>query len=49
MTTRNAFVALVLCSSCLDMFAFVNEVLVITWQERCAPPTRWKVMARVLR
>ena len=29
--------------------AFIEEHLVITWQERCAPATQWKVMARVLR
>ncbi|MCU0694927.1 MAG: carboxypeptidase-like regulatory domain-containing protein [Myxococcaceae bacterium] len=37
------------CEAAWPRFSFVNEVLVITWQERCAPATRWKVMARVLR
>jgi hypothetical protein len=36
------------CEAAWPRFSFVNEVLVITWQERCAPATRWKVMARVL-
>lgn len=37
------------CEAAWPRFSFVNEVLVITWQERCAPATQWKVMARVLR
>ncbi|MDX2015621.1 MAG: hypothetical protein SFW67_35840 [Myxococcaceae bacterium] len=37
------------CEAAWPRFTFVNEALVITWQERCAPATRWKVMARVLR
>lgn len=38
-----------LCEAAYPQFAFVNEALVITWQERCSPATQWKVMARVVR
>lgn len=38
-----------LCEAVYPRLAIVNEALVITWQERCAPATQWKVMARVVR
>lgn len=38
-----------LCEAAWPRLAIVNEALVVTWQERCAPATQWKVMARVLR
>ncbi len=28
---------------------FIEDALVVTWQERCAPETRWKIAARVIR
>jgi hypothetical protein len=37
------------CEAAWPRLAFVNETLVVTWQERCAPATQWKVMARVVR
>lgn len=39
----------VLCEAAYPSFAFIEDALVITWQERCAPETRWKIAARVIR
>ncbi|MBL8933911.1 MAG: hypothetical protein JNM69_05125, partial [Archangium sp.] len=39
----------VLCEAAYPNFAFIEDALVITWQERCAPQTRWKIAARVIR
>jgi hypothetical protein len=38
-----------LCEAAYPRFAFINEVLVVTWQERCAPATKWQVVARTVR
>lgn len=38
-----------LCEAAYPHLDFVEEALVVTWQERCAPATQWKVMARVIR
>jgi hypothetical protein len=37
------------CEAAYPRLAFVEDALIITWQERCAPETRWKVMSRVVR
>lgn len=37
------------CEAVYPRFAFVEDALIITWQERCAPETRWRVMARAIR
>lgn len=39
----------VLCEAAYPNFAFIEDALVVTWQERCAPETRWKIAARVIR
>lgn len=39
----------VLCEAAYPNFAFIEDALVVTWQERCAPQTRWKIAARVIR
>lgn len=38
-----------LCEASAPHLDFVEEALVVTWQERCAPATQWKVMVRVVR
>jgi hypothetical protein len=38
-----------LCEAAWPHMDFVEDALVITWQERCSPSTQWKVMARVVR
>ncbi|GMU58341.1 MAG: hypothetical protein AMXMBFR34_01040 [Myxococcaceae bacterium] len=35
-----------ICEAAWPRLAFIDEALVITWQERCAPATQWKVMTR---
>jgi hypothetical protein len=37
------------CEAVYPRFAFVEDALIVTWQERCAPETRWRVMARAIR
>jgi hypothetical protein len=37
------------CEAVYPRFAFVEDALIVTWQERCAPETRWRVMARTIR
>jgi hypothetical protein len=39
----------VLCEAVHPHLAFVEDALVVTWQERCAPQTRWRIAARVIR
>lgn len=36
------------CEAAWPSMAFIEDALVITWQERCAPSTQWKVMTRVI-
>jgi hypothetical protein len=38
-----------LCEAAWPSMAFIEDALVIVWQERCAPATQWKVMTRVIR
>lgn len=38
-----------LCEAAWPQMSFVEEALVITWQERCSPSMRWKVVARTVR
>jgi hypothetical protein len=38
-----------LCEAAYPRFAFINEVLIVTWQERCTPQTKWQVVARTVR
>jgi hypothetical protein len=37
------------CEAAWPRLSFIEDALVITWQERCSPSTRWKVVTRVLR
>lgn len=37
------------CEAAAPRLAFIEDALVIAWQERCAPSTRWKVAVRVMR
>ncbi len=37
------------CEAAWPRLAFIEDALVLTWQERCAPETRWKIIARVMR
>ena len=37
------------CEAVYPRFAFVEDALIIVWQELCAPETRWRVMARAVR
>lgn len=37
------------CEAAYPSMAFVEEALVITWQERCSPETKWNVVARTVR
>lgn len=39
----------VLCEAVHPHLAFIEDALVVTWQERCAPQTRWRIAARVIR
>lgn len=39
----------ILCEAAYPHLAFVEDALVVTWQERCAPQTRWRIAARVIR
>lgn len=37
------------CEAAWPQLEFVEDALVIIWQERCAPATQWNVVARVVR
>jgi hypothetical protein len=37
------------CEAAYPRLAMVDDRLFITWQERCAPETRWRVVLRVMR
>lgn len=37
------------CEAAWPRLSFIEDALVVTWQERCAPAARWKVVARVIR
>ncbi|MBX7113532.1 MAG: hypothetical protein K1X64_04290 [Myxococcaceae bacterium] len=37
------------CEAVYPSMAFVEDALVITWQERCSPATAWNVVARTVR
>ena len=37
------------CEAVWPRLAFIEDALVLTWQERCSPATRWKIVARVMR
>ena len=37
------------CEAVYPTMAFVEDALVISWQERCSPATAWNVVARTVR
>ena len=37
------------CEAAWPHLAFIEDALVVTWQERCAPQTRWRIVTRVIR
>ncbi|MBL8910678.1 MAG: carboxypeptidase regulatory-like domain-containing protein [Archangium sp.] len=37
------------CEAAWPRVALMEDALVLTWQERCSPSTRWQVITRVLR
>jgi hypothetical protein len=37
------------CEAAAPNLTFVEDSLILTWQERCAPQTRWNVAVRVVR
>jgi len=37
------------CEAAYPRLAFIEDALVLTWQERCSPSTRWKIVTRVMR
>lgn len=39
----------VFCEAAWPQLAFIEDALAITWQERCAPQTRWRIVTRVIR
>jgi len=39
----------VLCEAVYPHLALIEDALVVTWQERCAPQTRWRIATRVIR
>jgi hypothetical protein len=39
----------VFCEAAWPHLAFIEDALVVTWQERCAPQTRWRIVTRVIR
>jgi hypothetical protein len=38
----------VICEAAWPRVAFVEDALIVTWQERCAPEPRWRVAVRVI-
>ena len=39
----------VFCEAAWPQLAFIEDALAITWQERCSPQTRWRIVTRVIR
>lgn len=39
----------ILCEAAWPQLAFVEDALLVTWQERCSPETRWRIVARAIR
>lgn len=37
------------CEAAWPRLALVNDAVIVTWQERCAPETRWRVVMRLVR
>lgn len=44
----NRFDLDVACEAAWPRLAFIEDALVVTWQERCAPSTAWRIVARVV-
>lgn len=44
----NRFDLDVACEAAWPRLAFIEDALVVTWQERCAPSTAWRIAARVI-
>lgn len=44
----NRFDLDVSCEAAWPRLGFIEDALVVTWQERCAPSTTWRVAARVI-
>ena len=44
----NRFDLDVVCEAAWPRLAFIEDALVVTWQERCAPSTAWRIVARVV-
>jgi hypothetical protein len=36
------------CEAAWPRFALIEDALVITWQERCAPEPRWRIVTRLI-
>jgi hypothetical protein len=45
----NRFDLDVSCEAAYPRLGFIENALVVTWQERCAPSTTWRIAARVIR
>ena len=45
----NRFDLDVSCEAAYPRLDFIENALVVTWQERCAPSTRWRIAARIIR
>ena len=44
----NRFDLDVSCEAAWPRLAFIEDALVVTWQERCAPSTAWRIAVRVI-
>jgi hypothetical protein len=45
----NRFDVDVSCEAAYPRLGFIENALVVTWQERCLPSTTWRIVARVIR